>query len=103
MGMKKLLDRFLYKFEGFIDKNDDKEINSIYRINISDRFGEEWVPFTQDLLRMITIQTMFQLMLFLRDSEENPFFSQTYFELVFYIIIGLMAYWFLIRRWLYIQ
>ena len=51
-----------------------------------------------DVTRMITLQVIIQLMLSLRDNNEYPFFSQTFFELLFYIVLGLMTYWLIIRK-----
>ena len=56
------------------------------------------VPLMDDVTRMITLQVIIQLMLSLRDNNEYPFFSQTFFELLFYIVLGLMTYWLIIRK-----
>jgi|TARA_B110000211_G_C13878186_1_gene463957 uncharacterized membrane protein SirB2 len=77
---------------------DDKKINTLVDIDISSNIGTEYVPLLNDVIRMITLQVIIQLMLSLRDNEEYPFFSQNFFELLFYIVLGLMTYWLVIKK-----
>lgn len=80
-----------------IQYNPDKK-ETILDLQISNNVGEEYVPLLNDVLRMVTLQIIIQLMLSLRDNEEYPFFSQNFFELLFYIVLGLMTYWLVIKK-----
>jgi hypothetical protein len=72
--------------------------DTLIDLDISSYLGDEYIPLLNDLSRMITLQIIIQLMLSLRDPEEYPFFSQHFFELLFYIILGLMTYWLVIKK-----
>jgi uncharacterized membrane protein SirB2 len=74
------------------------EGESIASLNISDNFGKDFVPFFNDTLRMVTLQIIIQFMFFLKDYKQNPFFCESFFELIFYIVLGLMFYWLIIRK-----
>ena len=75
----------------------NKEGNALLDIDISKNIGNEYVPLVDDTLRMLTLQIIIQFMLSLRDDKEYPFFSES-FELLFYIVLGLMFYWLVIRK-----
>ena len=76
----------------------NKDGDTLLDLDISSNIGEEYVPLMDDVTRMITLQVIIQLMLSLRDNNEYPFFSQTFFELLFYIVLGLVTYWLIIRK-----
>jgi len=76
----------------------NKEGNALLDIDISKNIGNEYVPLVDDTLRMLTLQIIIQFMLSLRDDKEYPFFSESFFELLFYIVLGLMFYWLVIRK-----
>jgi|TARA_B110000977_G_C11005669_1_gene465635 hypothetical protein len=72
--------------------------DTLVDFEVSNFLGDEYIPLLNDLSRMITLQVIIQLMLSIRDPEEYPFFSQHFFELLFYIILGLMTYWLVIKK-----
>ena len=76
----------------------NKDGDTLLDLDVSSNIGEEYVPLMDDVTRMITLQVIIQLMLSLRDNNEYPFFSQTFFELLFYIVLVLMTYWLIIRK-----
>jgi hypothetical protein len=76
----------------------NKDGDTLFDLDVSSNIGEEYIPLMDDVTRMITLQVIIQLMLSLRDSNEYPFFSQQFFELLFYIVLGLMTYWLIIRK-----
>jgi uncharacterized membrane protein SirB2 len=76
----------------------DYQGDALTSLNVSENLGEDFVPFIDDTLRMVTLQIIIQFMFFLRDNKENPFFCESFFELLFYIILGLMFYWLIIRK-----
>ena len=81
---------------------EDKELkiksDTLIDLEVSSILGNEYIPLINDLTRMITLQVIIQLMLSMRDSKEYPFFSQHFFELLFYIVLGLMTYWLVVRK-----
>ena len=87
---------FFAKFVKDNKRNDDY----LYELEISDTIGEEYIPMIEDVSRMITLQIIIQFMLHLRDSEQYPFFSEGFFELLFYIILGLVFYWMVMRKFM---
>tara|TARA_Y100001970_G_C14217301_1_gene850453 strand:- start:1922 stop:2323 length:402 start_codon:yes stop_codon:yes gene_type:complete len=100
------LEKFEEKFEEKVDKKADKVIevpvlvksDTLIDLDVSTFFGDEYIPLINDLARMITLQVIIQLMLSMRDSKEYPFFSQHFFELLFYIVLGLMTYWLVVKK-----
>ena len=67
-------------------------------VNISEKFSEEYVPFVEDLMRMIILQTVIHFMYAMRDPTTTPFFSTAYVELLLYVILGVCVYWLLFKK-----
>ena len=76
----------------------NKEGDALVDLDVSNNVGDEYVPLVDDTLRMLTLQIIIQFMLSLRDSQEYSMFSESFFELLFYIVLGLMTYWLIIRK-----
>jgi uncharacterized membrane protein SirB2 len=76
----------------------NKEGNALVDLDVSKNIGNEYVPLVDDTLRMVTLQVVIQFMLSLRDSNEFSMFSESFFELLFYIVLGLMFYWLVMRK-----
>ena len=89
--MKNKLDKIVE--EPVLVRND-----TLIDLEVSSVLGDEYIPLINDLSRMITLQVIIQLMLSMRDPVEYPFFSQHFFELLFYIVLGLMTYWLVVRK-----
>lgn len=100
------LEKIEGKFEKKVNQKADKVIevpvlvksNTLIDLEVSTFFGDEYIPLINDLARMITLQVIIQFMLSMRDSKEYPFFSQHFFELLFYIVLGLMTYWLVVKK-----
>jgi len=90
------------KMENKIDKVKEEPVlvrsDTLIDLEVSSVLGDEYIPLINDLSRMITLQVIIQLMLSMRDPVEYPFFSQHFFELLFYIVLGLMTYWLVVRK-----
>lgn len=71
---------------------------AFYAVPITTLFGSEYVPYAEDLLRMVTIQCVIQLMLFLQSPSFAVLFSPAFFELVFYVVLGVSVYWLLLKK-----
>ena len=55
----------------------------------------EYVPFCQDLMRVVCIQIVVQFMMMLRGSTG---FDAEFLELVLYILAGVSMYWLVLRK-----
>lgn len=90
------------KMENKLDKVKEEPVlvksDTLIDLEVSSVLGDEYIPLINDLSRMITLQVIIQLMLSMRDPVEYPFFSQHFFELLFYIVLGLMTYWLVVRK-----
>jgi hypothetical protein len=76
----------------------NKEGDALVDLKVSENIGEEYVPLADDTLRMLTLQIIIQFMLSLRDSKQYSMLNEGFFELLFYIVLGLMFYWLVIRK-----
>ena len=75
-----------------------KEGDALVDLDVSSIVGDEYVPLVDDTMRMLTLQIIIQFMLMLRSPREYSMFSENFFELLFYIVLGLMTYWLVIRK-----
>jgi len=76
--------------------NSDGE--ALVDLDVTTLVGDEYVPLVDDTMRMLTLQVIIQFMLMLRSPKEYSMFSESFFELLFYIVLGLMTYWLVIRK-----
>jgi hypothetical protein len=76
----------------------EKNVDHIYEINISKHFGDENVVVFDDLLRMCCIQTTIQFMYYIYDPVNNHLLDEKFFEILFYMILGIVIYWLIIRK-----
>ena len=84
-----------------INENNELKLernDTLVDFEVSSFLGNEYIPLLNDLSRMITLQVIIQFMLSMRDPVEYPFFSQHFFELLFYIVLGLMTYWLVVKK-----
>lgn len=72
--------------------------NSLYMINISKHFGQEYVGMFNDVSRFVIIQVAIQMMLCMMDSTRFKFFSSDFMMLLLFIIIGVMLYWLVFNK-----
>jgi|TARA_B110000093_G_C12958613_1_gene406062 hypothetical protein len=100
--IKKVEDDVGKKIETKVDKVIEEPVlirnDTLIDLEVSDFLGNEYIPLLNDLARMITLQVTIQIMLSMRDPIEYPFFSQHFFELLFYIVLGLMTYWLVVKK-----
>lgn len=72
--------------------------DSLYTIKISDNFGNEFIPYINELIKMVTIQFLIQFMLFLKTPQLSIIFNFEFLEILIYIVLGLSLYWFAVRK-----
>lgn len=63
----------------------------MYTINVGKRFGEEYVPVVEDIIRTVVIQVMVHALLSFIDSDCG-FFSPVFWIVLTYIVLGTMVY-----------
>ena len=72
--------------------------NSICELKISNQIDPEYMPYIEDLVRMIILQITIQFMYHIKDSTSNAFITTDLFELIMYIILGVSVYWLLFKK-----
>ena len=70
----------------------------MYNINVSQYLSKEYIAFLDDVARMVTIQIVIQLMVFLSSPSTNSFFDIRFFEILLYVILGVSAYWLIVKK-----
>jgi hypothetical protein len=71
---------------------------SIFTVNISERFGKEYVPMFEEMARLVTIQLIIQIMLFTIDNKSFPMITAEFVMLVLFICTGVLFYWLVLKR-----
>ena len=70
----------------------------MYTINVSKYLNPEYIALLDDIARMVTIQIVIQLMIFLSSPSTNSFFDIRFFEILLYVVLGVSAYWLVIKK-----
>lgn len=65
---------------------------AVFTIDISSKWGKEYVPMMEDVARFVAVQFIIQLLLYTMDGNSFPFFSPDFFLLLLFIVIGVMFY-----------
>lgn len=73
-------------------------MESLFRVDIGDAIGADFVPLANDVARMICIQVAIQVMLVLSGARDVSFFSSDFLLLVFFTALGVMLYWLAVRK-----
>jgi hypothetical protein len=55
----------------------------------------EYIPFVEDLVRMVCIQVVLQIMLVLQGAASM---DAMFFALVLYVMLGVAVYWLILKR-----
>jgi hypothetical protein len=66
--------------------------------NVTKFIDQEYVPYIEDLIRMITLQFVIQFMYFVKDPANNDLMSLSFLELIIYIVIGVSVYWLIFKK-----
>lgn len=70
---------------------------ALFNVDISSKIGKEYVIVIDDIIRMLTIQFVIQLMLFVSGATED-LFSAEYILVSVYIVLGVAMYWLVLRN-----
>lgn len=77
------------------DKNTSNN-NSLFRFNLN--IDKEYIPMINDIIRLSVIQLVAQLLFFMTNPSKNPLFSDIFIQTLFYLLIGIVVYWLIIRK-----
>ena len=77
---------------------EESNFKSIYKINVSEIFGREYVELFNDLSRFIIIQIAIQIMLITVDPTSYSLFSTDFLVLLLFVIIGVLTYWLVFKK-----
>lgn len=58
----------------------------------------EYIPFVEDLIRMVVLQFVVQMMYFFKDPLRCTLFTFEFIELLLYAIVGVSVYWLVFKK-----
>ena len=70
--------------------------DAVWSLDLTALVGKEYVPFVQDVVRMVCVQLTIQLLYHL--GSGTPFFSSDFVMLLMYVVLGVMLYWLVLRK-----
>lgn len=73
---------------------------SIYTIDISGKWGPEYVSYINDVVRMVLLQVTLQFMFYMIDSEKYCFFTEDFGITLLFIILGVSVYWLVFKKFI---
>lgn len=71
---------------------------AVWSFDLSGLVGSEYVPFVQDVVRMVCIQFAIQLLYHLDAPSGTPFLGSDFVMLLVYVVLGVMLYWLVLRK-----
>ncbi len=78
------------------------EEGSVFTIPISRILGEEYQPMISDILRMVCIHFTIQFMMYVGGTDTN-IFSREFIEMLLYIVLGVLVFWLVFKRIIWID
>jgi len=60
--------------------------------------GPEYIPFVEDLVRMVVLQFVVQMMYFFKDPLRCTLFTFEFIELLLYAVVGVSVYWLVFKK-----
>lgn len=64
---------------------------------VSKYMDKEYIPYMEDMIRMIIIQFSIHIMMY-SNRDDYTFFSFEFFEIIIYMLIGVSIYWLLFKK-----
>ena len=58
----------------------------------------EYIPFAEDLVRMVVLQFVVQMMYFFKDPLRCTLFTFEFVELLLYAVVGVSVYWLVFKK-----
>lgn len=64
---------------------------------------KEYIPVINDVIRMMAIQIVAQVLFVMSSKTKEKFFNEVFIQTLFFIIIGVLAYWLIVRKLIIFQ
>jgi hypothetical protein len=60
--------------------------------------SDEYIPYFEDLIRVVIIQIITQYLFYMYNSIDYPFFNEIFFLTMIFLVMGVSVYWLVIRK-----
>ena len=67
-------------------------------VPLTEFVSPEYIPFVEDLIRMVVLQFVVQMMYFFKDPLRCTLFTFEFIELLLYAIVGVSVYWLVFKK-----
>jgi hypothetical protein len=72
---------------------------SLFQLNVSKMIGtDEYTPFLNDLVRVLMIQVLYHIMMIITHPHEYEMYYEEFFETLLFVIVGVIGYWLVFRK-----
>lgn len=76
-------------------------MSSLIQLDLN--IDKEYIPVINDVLRMVVIQVVAQMLFVMASKDNEKFFSEIFLQTLFFIVMGVLAYWLIVRKIFVIQ
>lgn len=76
-------------------------MSSLIQLDLN--IDKEYIPVINDVLRMVVIQVVAQMLFVMASKDNERFFSEIFLQTLFFIVMGVLAYWLIVRKIFVIQ
>ena len=76
-------------------------MSSLLQLDLN--IDKEYIPVINDVLRMVVIQVVAQMLFVMASKDNERFFSEIFLQTLFFIVMGVLAYWLIVRKIFVIQ
>ena len=84
------------------DGRESGSSGSIFTIPISRVLGADYMPMISDVMRMVCIHFTIQFMMYVGGSDTS-IFSREFIETLLYIVLGVLVFWLIFKRVIWID
>jgi len=71
-------------------------MSSLLQFNLN--IDKEYIPLINDVIRMSVIQIVAQMLFYFANPKNNRMFGEIFLQTLFFLIIGIIVYWLIIRK-----
>ena len=71
-------------------------MSSLVQFNLN--INKDYIPLINDLIRMAVIQIVAQILFVTSSRGKETFFNEMFIQTLFYILLGVLVYWLIIRK-----
>ena len=76
-------------------------MSSLIQLDLN--IDKEYIPVINDVIRMVVIQVVAQMLFVMASKDNERFFSEIFLQTLFFIVMGVLAYWLIVRKIFVIQ